>query len=463
MKRFFTIVILSGLLMYAPDVGAQNSTPKWQAGVGVNIGKKQKEQDKKFVLNPYWESYNDELLNGYIQEALENNFDIKIAKARVEESEAILGTVNAERLPQLSINPSIYPFKTISRWSGNFGSGNHLYFPLLLNWELDIFGKLSDKVKASKYSVKMSREDLNIAKLAVSSEVAASYFNIILTDALIKNYEELLTNLDETIKLKRQLYDGGIIPYDNLYTSEYEKVTCKNELNTLLREREVLLHQFAVLRGLSPEGGDDAERADIKNLDLPFLKDEVIQSDMIFNRPDVIQAEFGIKKAALDVRNARKMFLPSVNLNEMVGFENIRAGRIFNWESTVYQLGAGLLFDLYTGGYKTSFLKYNKALAIEKLHQYNNVLLNAFCETENAISSFRTDYDSYREFEEAIKKSEHFYKVADIRYSNGTGNRIDELAARRKVLINENSMYSAKISTLVDTVDIYKSLGSSIR
>ena len=64
--------------MYAPDVGAQNSTPKWQAGVGVNIGKKQKEQDKKFVLNPYWESYNDELLNGYIQEALENNFDITL-------------------------------------------------------------------------------------------------------------------------------------------------------------------------------------------------------------------------------------------------------------------------------------------------------------------------------------------------------------------------------------------------
>lgn len=463
MKRFVAIIILSGLILHAQVFAAQNSTPKWQAGVGVNIDKKKKEQDRKFILNPYWESYNDELLNCYIQEALENNFDIKIAKARVEESEAILGTVNAERLPQLSINPSIYPFKTISRWTGNFGSGNHLYFPLLLNWELDIFGKISDKVKASKYSVKMSRENLNIAKLSVSSEVTASYFNIILMDALIKNYDEMLSNIDESIKLKRQLYEGGIIPYDNLYTTEYEKVTYKNELNALLKQREVLLHQFAVLRGLSPEGGNEVERVNIEKLIFPFGTDENISSDMIFNRPDVMQAEFDIKKAALDVRNARKMFLPSVNLNEMVGFENIRAGRIFNWESTVYQLGAGLLFDLYTGGYKMSFLKYNKALAIEKLHRYNNVLLNAFCETENAISSFRTDYDSYREFEEAIKKSEHFYKVADIRYSNGTGNRIDELAARRKVLINENSMYSAKISTLVDTVDIYKSLGSSIR
>ena len=104
------------------------------------------------------------------------------------------------------------------------------------------------------------------------------------------------------------------------------------------------------------------------------------------------------------------MFLPSINLNEMIGFESIKAGRIFNWDSTVYQLGAGLLMDLYTGGAKTSYLKYNKELAIEKLHEYNNVLLNAFCEIENALSSLRTDYDSYQGFSGAIEKSNHFYK-----------------------------------------------------
>ena len=430
--------------------------------IKIQVRKTKKQPEQSFTLNPYWESYNDELLNGYISEGLENNLNIKIAQARIKESEAILGTVKSERLPQLSINPSIYPFKTISRWTGNFGSGNHLYFPLLLNWELDIFGKLSDKVKSSKISVKISQEDLNIAKLAISSEITASYFNIILEDALIENYKELIANLKETINLKRQLYDGGIISYDNLYIAEYELVEKQNELNKLLKQREILLHQFAVLRGVSPENNTNIERTTISKLDFPFNTNQDIQSDLIYNRPDVIQAELGIKKAAMDVKVARKMFLPSVNLNEMVGFENIRAGRIFNWESTVYQLGAGLLLDLYTGGYKMSYLKYNKELAIEKLHQYNNVLLNAFCEIENSLSSLKTDYNSYNEFNSAIKKSEHYYQVANIRYTNGTGNRIDELDARRQLLINQNSMYNAKICSLVDTVDIYKSLGSKI-
>lgn len=100
--------------------------------------------------------------------------------------------------------------------------------------------------------------------------------------------------------------------------------------------------------------------------------------------------------------------------------------------------------------------------AVEKLHQYNNVLLNAVCETENSISSYKADYNSYSEFKNMIEKSGHYYKVANIRYTNGTGNRIDELAARRQFLVNENSMYLAKISALVDTINIYKALGGSI-
>ena len=431
--------------------------------LNIHIKKSKKQPEKVFSLNPFWESYNDELLNGYISDALENNLDIKIAKTRIKESEAILGTVNAERLPQLSINPSIYPYKTISRWTGLYASHNMLYFPLLLDWELDIFGKLSDKVKSSKYEVKIAEQDLNIAKLSLAAEITASYFNIIHTDALINNYKELISNLNETIKLKRQLYDGGLISYDNLYTTEYELVNKQNEYNSLLKKREILLHQFSVLRGISPENNTNIERSIITTLKLPFDINTSIQSDLIYNRPDVMQAELGLKKAAIDVKVAKKMFLPSVNLNEMIGYEALRGSRIFNWESTVYQLGAGALLDLYTGGYKMSYLKYNKEVATEKLHQYNNTLLTSFCEIENALSSLKTDSDSYDEFYKAMQKSNHYYQVANTRYINGTGNRIDELDARRQVLINENSMYTAKICTLIDTVDIYKSLGGSIK
>lgn len=468
MKKFIALFIILGMALQSTAFAIQEPTTTSVKKIKVSKTKEnkprkvKKDRVRQYTLPAYWSNYNDEYLDKYIDEALTNNFDLKIAKSRIKQSEAILGTINAQRLPQLSINPSVYPYKSMSKFTGNFSSHNHLYFPLLLNWELDIFGKLSDKVKSSRYQVKISEENLNIAKLAITSEIMASYFNIILSDCLIKNYQEIITNLEETIKLKRQLYEGGIIPYDNLYTTEYEVVVQRNTLNSLLKQREILLHQFAVLRGLSPESESEIKRRNINELTLPFEEKKSVNSDLIFNRPDVVQSELELKKAAIDVRVARKTFLPSVNLNEVIGFENIRGGRIFNWESTVYQLGAGLLFDLYTGGYKMSYLRYNKELAKEKLYHYNNVLLNAFCEVENNLSSFKTDYNSYVEFNKATEKSEHYHDVAMIRYNNGIGNKIDALDARRQVLNNLNSMYGAKVSALVDSVNIYKSLGGSL-
>ena len=97
MKKAITLLILTGLFLQTPVFAIQD--------VKIKVSKTKKQQQKVFTLSPYWESYNDEFLNGYVEEALENNLDIKIAKARIKQSEAILGTIKSERLPQLSINP----------------------------------------------------------------------------------------------------------------------------------------------------------------------------------------------------------------------------------------------------------------------------------------------------------------------------------------------------------------------
>ena len=86
------------------------------------------------------------------------------------------------------------------------------------------------------------------------------------------------------------------------------------------------------------DGSSNIQRTSVEKLEFPFGLNAEISSDLIFNRPDVVQAEYVIKKAAFDVKAAKKAFLPSINLNEMVGFESLKAGRLFNWNSTVYQL-----------------------------------------------------------------------------------------------------------------------------
>lgn len=431
-------------------------SPSYKSGVSKQ--QKNNEDDKKFELYHFWENYTDDYLSSYVLEALEKNPSLKIANDRLRQSQALLGTINAQRLPHIGVNPSVYPYRSLS--GKNYSSYNDISMPLFFNWEIDIFGKLSDKVQSGRYDVKIAKENVNIQKLSLSSEVCAMYFNIILTNELIENEEEILKNLEEVLKLKKQLYEGGIIKYDDLYITEYEKINTQDELNSLYKQRDILSHAFSFLRAAAPK-----EKITHRTMDetvLPFLPDAEINSDLIFNRPDVIQAEYAIKKAAFDVKVAQKMFLPSFNLNEIVGFESFRAGRLFNWESVVYQLGAGMLLDLYSGGYKKHFLKYNKELAMETLHKYDYTILDAVRETEDCLSSYKTDYKAFVDFKAMMTNSRHYYDVAHTRFLSGVGNRIDELDARRQYLINENTANRAKAASLVDTVSLYKALGSRI-
>ncbi len=431
---------------------SSNEPPK------VSKRQKNKESDKKFELYHFWESYLDEYLSSYIWEALEQNPSLKIANDRLRQSQALLGTINAQRLPHVGIAPSVYPQKSLS--GKQYNTYTDISMPLFLNWEIDIFGKISDKVQSAKYDVRIAKEDVNIKMLSLTSEVCAMYFNIILTDELIENEEEILKNLEEVLKLKKQLYEGGIIKYDDLYITEYEKTNTQNELNALYKQKDILSHAFSFLRAAAPQ--ENINHRTMEEMMLPFLPDTEINSGLIFNRPDVIQAEHAIKKAAFDVKVAKKMFLPSFNLNEMVGFESFKAGRLFNWESIVYQFGAGLLLDLYSGGYKKHFLKYNKELALEKLHQYDYTLLDAVKQVNDCLSSYKTDYKAFNDFKAMMTNSQHYYNVAHIRYLSGIGNRIDELDARRQYLINENAANKAKATSLIDTVSLYKALGGRI-
>ena len=133
MKKFIALFITLGIALQSTAFAIQEPTTTSVKKIKESKTKEnkprkaKKDQVRQYTLPAYWSNYNDEYLDKYIDEALTNNFDLKIAKSRIKQSEAILGTINAQRLPQLSINPSVYPYKSMSKFTGNFSSHNHLY------------------------------------------------------------------------------------------------------------------------------------------------------------------------------------------------------------------------------------------------------------------------------------------------------------------------------------------------
>ena len=184
-KHIVIILLISGIF------GLNNGVFAISSNIDSKVSKQQKKQneDKKFELYYFWENYMDEHLSSYVIEALEQNPSLKIANDKLRQSQALLGTINAQRLPHIGVNPSVYPYRSLS--GKKYSSYNDISMPLFFNWEIDIFGKLSDKVQSGRYEVKIAKENVNIKKLSLTSEICAIYFNIILTDELICTFLSL--------------------------------------------------------------------------------------------------------------------------------------------------------------------------------------------------------------------------------------------------------------------------------
>ena len=404
--------------------------------------------------------FQDKFLSLYLQKAISNNFSIKIAEDRILQYNELSKKVNAQRLPWLSISPTVNTQRNLQT-SSNTYTKNELYnLPLNLNWELDILGKNKQKFNSSKLDIEIKKLELYATKLSVTKNLEVSYYNLLLTDFLIQNSQNIISNLKETIKLKEQLYNGGIISYDDIYLTKLEYSKEIEQLNQYKIQNEVFKHQIQCLLGNMSNSTENIERENIKNIQIPQSLPLSLPEILMTNRPDVLIAKTELDKAHIDVKVAQKEFYPTIYLNELIGLSTINFSDLFNWYSRIYQLGGQIVQDLYTGGYKTANLKYNRAVLKEKLHNYYNTLLLATKEAEDGLSNFNNDYRTYKNYEKVLKESKHFEQVISVKYSNGLSSKIDYLSAQRQVFVNENLYTTYKCKSIIDLINLSKVFGS---
>lgn len=457
MRRFFisvAIFLLMGNLSAFAIEDVSSVLPSiWHEDISLFLISKEDTQ-------PLDTPFKGEILSRYVQKALSNNFSIKIVEDRILQYNELSKKVNAQRLPWLSISPAFSTQRNLQTSSNNY-TKNELYnLPLNLNWELDIFGKNKQKFKSSKLDIEVKKLELYATKLSVTKNLEVSYYNLILTDFLIQNSQKIITNLKETIRLKEQLYNGGIISYDDIYLTKLEYSKELEQLNQYKIQNEVFNHQIQCLLGNMGNSSDNIEREKIENVQIPKKLNLSLPEILMTNRPDVLIAKTELDKAHIDVKVAQKEFYPTIYLNELIGLSTINFSNLFNWYSRIYQLGGQIVQDLYTGGYKTANLKYNRVVLKEKLHNYYNTLLLATKEAEDGLSNFNNDYRTYKNYEKVLKESKHFEQVISVKYTNGLSSKIDYLSAQRQVYVNENLFTTYKCKSIIDLINLSKIFGS---
>ena len=419
--------------------------------------------DRNDLNVEFFTRFNDDYLFQYVNEAIDNNHNAKQATIRVEEYRQGMKTQFAQELPSLSVAadylglhvPEISPaFSNIRK--------NNFVLPFVVNYEADFFLKNRDKTKSAKKSYEMSKFDEQSVYLALLTDVATVYTNILEYDKLIEEQEKIVDNYNQILNDANKKLARGVINTTELNNSTSKLEDANITLENLLKQREILLMQFAVLIGRNSEGANNIARGSIDNFEYSAVIPNEIESDVIFSRPDVKKAEAGLEKAKIDIRVARKEFLPKFNITGIWAFNTIAPGSFFSWESSLAAMLAGATQDLFTGGRKIANLKYKKAKYEELFEQYRQTDIEAVKEVNTSLCIIKHDTEVENGVNEKLKLETINLNSADKMLSRGVISKSQYLNSENRYISKDMDLTKAKTQRLVNYYTLYKTVGGKI-
>ncbi len=465
MKKILSIaLILSILGMNTMPVFAiknkqeTDNTPK-QFKSMVKKNKRTSDDYKLVYVNlDYWERFNDDLLNGYIQKAVLNNYDLKMATLATEEYYQQVKLQFANELPMAGIGfaPNYVKMPNVS-------SGDWMFaMPALVNYEFDIFLKNRDKTKSAKKNYEASKFDERAAYISVASAVGTTYFNIIKLDKMIELQEEIVTDRQVIYDLMLVRNREGLTSTADTLNANKSLVNGKTDLLELKKQREQLLHQFAVLIGESPENAANLTRATLDDLTYNHTIPDSISTEVIVQRPDYLKAEKMVEKAGLDVRIAKKEFLPTINLSGLALFNTASFGSLFSTKGMLYALGGAALLPLFTGGSRVATLRLRKNTYERILQNYYKTNLTAMQEINDSLVAARLDKEKMEQTLKQANLERADYKYNEMRYAQGTISKLDLIQFKENLLTIDKLVAQQKVECMVDYISLYKATGSKI-
>lgn len=465
MRKIVTITLLASIAamncmpLAALAKDETNTTAPKQFKSMVKKNKNVSEDYKYSYVNmDFWNQFNDDILNDYIKRAIINNYDLKVATLTVDEYYQNVKSQFANELPKVTggFAPAYMkmPGTTNSDWA--FAT------PAMAQYEVDIFLKNRDKTKSVKKLYESSKYDERAAYISVASAVGTSYLNIVRLDKIIDVQTEIVNIRQEIYDLMLQCNREGLASTADTVKANKSLVAGQTDLIEYQKQRDFLLHQLAVLVGESPDNAGELQRTPYDKISYTGAVPEQISSDIIVQRPDYLKAEKMVEKAGIDVRVARKEFLPSINLLGLALFNASSLGSVWTTKNMLAGIAAGAMLPLFTGGSLTANLKIKKTQYEKVLQNYYKTNLTAIQEVNDALVSVKRDTEKMEQTKKQAELEKADFMYNSDKFDQGIISKLDLIQYRENLLTIDKLVAQQQVECMVDYIGLYKAAGSKI-
>ena len=411
-----------------------------------------------YVNMPWWETFNDEYLNDYLDRAIRNNYDLKIATLRIEQYRQLEKMQRSAQLPTVSGGFAPAGLKL----PGETNTSGMWAFPILVHYEADIFLKNRDKTRSAKKDWEKAKIEERAAFITIASAVGSTYFNVIKADKLIELQKDIIKDRKQIYDLMSDRNKAGLTSTADVVRANKAYVSAQADLLDLEKSRSTLLNALAVLIGESPANSESLPRA--KYEDSYFVKVPAsVSSEIIDQRPDYLAAEISVEKAGIDTRAAKKEFLPRIDLIGLISFSSSALNTAFNWSNVLGFLGASAMLDLFAGGRKVANLKLKKNQYEQVLQNYYKTNLTAIQEVNDSLVSLKQDDKKYKTNLDVYKLEQEDFKYSTHKYDEGLISYLDLLQRRENLLSINKLVVANKLDCNIDYIGLYKATGAKIQ
>lgn len=406
----------------------------------------------------WWELFQDENLQKLIHQALTGNKELKQAEANVEEMRARLGTAFMDFLPSLEADANAPVMGTLGGFLlPGFPTPYSYFGRTSMNWEIDIWGRIRRNNEAARADL-MAREEFRRGiVLMLISAVAQSYFDLLQFKAQLEIAHRALASWKESVDISHAQLQGGIISRLDLdqFQAEYSNAAARvAEIKRRLVQKE---NELSVLLGKNPHtivyDGSLVEQT------IPVEVPAGIPSELLQRRPDILQAEKSLAAATARIGATKAARFPKLSVTGFLGVASPALSNLLlsNSEFGVGGLGlAGPIFNASSLGFEQ---RAAEARAKQALGQYEQTILVAFKEVEDALIAIQTVKDQMLAQKKQVEALNSALQIADLRYKGGITSYVDVLLAKRNLFDAEFSLSTTQRFHLVSIVQLYKALG----
>ena len=402
----------------------------------------------------WWELFDDPLLFSLVTTALENNRDLQIAVSRIEQARATVGFTRADQFPRLDIEAGAF--------TGNHSSGfrsedtnSTVYLAAPLSWEIDFWGRYRRSTEAARAELMASEYGLNTVQLTLIADVVSGYYQLLDFHRRLKIAEETLTSRIKSLDIIQQRFDKGIISELDVNQAQVQKEIAAGAIPLYKRSIAKTENGLSILLGRLPAAIKTRKNtADLLPPDIPVG----MPADILEHRPDIIQAKYLLKAQTENVGVAEALRWPAISLTGALGGASTELGSLAI-DGGIWSVGGRLLGPVIDFGKNKRRVEIEEQKMQQSLYLYENTVLNAFREVEDALIEIVTYREELAAIDRQQKASKNANKLSKERYDKGVSSYLEVLDTERTLFSADLQQSQLQQQYLNAYVGLYKALG----